>query len=160
MDLTTTFGLLGFLGACFVAATTGAFFKPGEWYAGLAKPPWNPPNWLFPPAWAVLYVSMAVAAWLVWREAGFAGAALPLGLWFLQLGLNAAWSWIFFGLKRMDLALAELVVFWLAILATILAFAPIHAGAAWLMVPYIAWVSFAGWLNFTLLRLNRARIAA
>ena len=160
MDLTTTFGLLGFLGACFVAATTGAIFKPGEWYAGLAKPPWNPPNWLFPPAWAVLYVSMAVAAWLVWREAGFAGAALPLGLWFLQLGLNAAWSWLFFGLKRMDLALAELVVFWLTILGTIVAFAPVHAGAAWLLVPYLAWVTFAGWLNFTLLRLNRDRVAA
>ena len=102
MDLTTTLGLLGFLGACFVAASTGAIFKPGPWYDTLAKPSWRPPNWLFPPAWAVLYILMAVAAWLVWREAGFAGAPLALMLWFRQLALNAAWSWIFFGLKRMD----------------------------------------------------------
>lgn len=160
MDLNATLGLLGFLAACFVAASTGAYFKPGDWYAGLAKPSWNPPNWLFPPAWAVLYVSMAVAAWLVWRQAGFAGAPLALGLWFVQLALNAAWSWIFFGARRMDLALAELVVFWLAIVATIFAFAPVHQGAAWLMVPYVSWVSFAGWLNFTLLRLNRDRVPA
>ena len=155
MDLTTTLGLLGFLGACFVAASTGAIFKPGPWYEALAKPSWRPPNWLFPPAWAVLYVLMAIAAWMVWRKAGFAGAALPLGLWGLQLALNAAWSWIFFGLKRMDLAFAELSLLWLAILATILAFATIDTQAAWLMAPYLAWVSFAGLLNFTMWRLNR-----
>ena len=160
MDLTTTLGLLGFLGACFVAASTGAFFKPGPWYEALAKPSWRPPNWLFPPAWAVLYILMAVAAWLVWREAGFAGAPLALTLWFAQLVLNAAWSWIFFGLKRMDLAFAELSVLWLAILATILAFVPHSTTAAWMMLPYLAWVSFAGFLNLTMWRLNRGRVAA
>jgi tryptophan-rich sensory protein len=160
MDLTTTLGLLGFLGACFVAASTGAIFKPGPWYEALAKPSWRPPNWLFPPAWAVLYILMAIAAWLVWREAGFAGAPLALMLWFAQLALNAAWSWIFFGLRRMDWALADLAALWLAILATILAFAPVSAAAAWLMAPYLAWVSFAGVLNLAMVRLNRRRLPA
>ncbi|WP_431270927.1 TspO/MBR family protein [Dankookia sp. P2] len=126
----------------------------------LAKPSWRPPNWLFPPAWAVLYILMAIAAWMVWREAGFAGAPLALTLWFAQLVLNAAWSWIFFGLKRMDLAFAELSALWLAILATILAFALHSTTAAWLMAPYLAWVSFAGILNLTMWRLNRGRVAA
>jgi tryptophan-rich sensory protein len=119
-----------------------------------------PPNWLFPVAWTVLYVMIAVAGWLVWREAGFAGAPLALGLWAVQLVLNAAWSWIFFGLRRMDWALADLAALWLAILATILAFAPVSAAAAWLMAPYLAWVSFAGVLNLAMVRLNRRRLPA
>ena len=160
MDITATLGLFGFLLACFAAASTGAFFQPGAWYAGLAKPAWVPPNWLFPVAWTALYLMIAVAGWLVWREAGFAGAPLALGLWALQLVLNAAWSWIFFGLKRMDWALAELAALWAAILATVLAFAPVSAAAAWLMAPYLAWVSFAGVLNLAMLRLNRARVPA
>lgn len=160
MDITVTLGLVGFLACCFAAASTGAVFKPGPWYAALAKPSWNPPDWLFPIAWAALYTMMAFAAWLVWREVGFAGAGLALGLWFLQLALNAAWSWLFFGLKRMDLAFAELCALWLAIAATILAFAPISATAAWLMAPYLVWVSFAGVLNATLWRLNRGRVLA
>ncbi|TCZ62923.1 TspO/MBR family protein [Roseicella aquatilis] len=160
MDGTQTLGLIGFLAACYLAASTGAFFRPGAWYAGLAKPSWNPPNWAFPVAWTALYTMIAVAAWLVWREAGFAGAPLALLFWFIQLVLNAAWSWIFFGLRRMDLAFAELLAFWLAILATVLAFAQHSAAAVWLMLPYLAWVSFAGALNFALWRLNRGRVAA
>ncbi|MDO9707562.1 TspO/MBR family protein [Paracraurococcus lichenis] len=160
MDIPLTLGLIGFLACCYLAASTGAFFRPGPWYEGLAKPAWNPPNWLFPIAWAVLYTMMAVAVWLVWREAGFAGAGLALGLWFLQLALNAAWSWLFFGLKRMDLALAELCALWLAILATIVTFAAVSPLAAWLLAPYLAWVSFAGVLNAKLLQLNRARVLA
>ena len=103
---------------------------------------------------------MAIAAWLVWREAGFAWAPLALGLWFLQLALNACWSWIFFGLKRMDLAFAELSGLGLAILATIVAFAGHSTTAAWLLAPYLAWVSFAGFLNLTMWRLNRDRVPA
>lgn len=160
MDTTVILGLIGFLAATFVAASTGAIFKPGAWYEGLAKPSWNPPNWAFPIAWAALYVMMAVAAWLVWRVAGFAGAGLALGLWFLQLALNAAWSWVFFGMKRMGWAMAELVALWLAVAATVLAFAPHSAVAAWLLVPYLLWVSFAGVLNLTLWRMNRDRVPA
>src|SRR5689334_9991234 len=100
MDTTLAPGLVGFLAACFAAASSGAVFKPDAWYENLAKPAWNPPNRVFPIAWAVLYVMMGVAAWNVWRLAGFSGAGFALGLWVLQLVLNAAWSGIFFGLKR------------------------------------------------------------
>jgi tryptophan-rich sensory protein len=153
MDTSSLLGLGGFVLAVFAAASTGAFFKPGAWYEDLRKPRWNPPNWLFAPAWAVLYLSIAVAGWLVWGQRGFGPEIL---LWFGSLLLNAAWSWLFFGLRRMDLAFAELVVFWLSILAMILAFFPAHAGAALLLVPYLAWVTFAGVLNWTLWRMNPA----
>lgn len=141
----------GFLLACFVAASTGALFKPGAWYAALRKPRWNPPNWLFGPAWGVLYASIAVAGWLVWRETGFGP---EIWLWTVSLLLNAVWSWLFFGLKRMDLAFYELVVFWGSILAMILAFAPVQQTAALVLLPYLAWVTFAGVLNWTLWKMN------
>jgi translocator protein len=156
MDIVSILGLLGFLAACFLVSTTGAYFRPGEWYERLAKPWWRPPNWLFAPAWAVLYLTIAVSGWLVWREAGVAGAALPLAIYALQLMLNAAWSAVFFGLRRPDLAFAEIVLLWLSIAATIVAFQPVHAGAAWLLVPYLCWVTFAAALNFAVWRLNRA----
>jgi tryptophan-rich sensory protein len=156
MDLASGLGLAGFIAVNLAAAMTGRFFRPGEWYERLAKPWWRPPNWLFPPAWAVLYLTIAVSGWLVWREAGFAGAAVPLAVYAVQLVVNAAWSAVFFGLRRIDLAFANLVLLWLSIAATIAAFHPVHAGAAWLLVPYLAWVTFAGALNFAILRLNPA----
>jgi translocator protein len=151
MDMTSALALAGFVLACFAASATGAVFKPGAWYARLRKPSFNPPDWLFPIAWAVLYLSIALAAWLVWRETGFGAEIL---LWWASLLLNAAWSWLFFGKRRMDLALGELVVFWISIAGMIAAFAPVSAAAAWLLVPYLVWVSFAGVLNWTLWRLN------
>ncbi len=147
-------GLLGFAAACFLAALSGALFRPGDWYETLVKPWWRPPNWLFGPAWTVLYTMIAIAGWLVWRKAGFAGAAVPLAIYGVQLLLNALWSGIFFGMKRMDLAFYELVGLWLSILATILAFATVDTTPAWLLVPYLGWVTFAGYLNLTMWRLN------
>ena len=123
----STLALIGFLAACFLVACSGAVFRPDDWYERLAKPSWNPPNWVFAPAWTVLYILIAIAGWLVWREAGF---GLPLLVYAVQLLLNAGWSAVFFGMKRPDLAFAELVLLWLSILATILLFAPIHATAA------------------------------
>jgi len=127
---------------------------PGEWYASLEKPSWNPPNWIFGPAWTALYAMMAVAAWLVWRRGGFAAQALPLAAFLVQLLLNALWSWLFFGLKNPGLAFAEIVALWVAIATTLLLFRRPSATAAWLLAPYLAWVTFASLLNFTLWRLN------
>jgi tryptophan-rich sensory protein len=156
MNQGSILGLCGFLAVCFVAACSGAFFRPGEWYERLAKPWWNPPNWLFPPAWSVLYLTIAVSGWLVWRKAGFAGASFALGVYGVSLLINAAWSACFFGLRRTDLALVDVILLWLSILATILVFCPLDQDAALLLLPYLAWVSFAGLLNFTIWRMNRA----
>ena len=158
MDTSDILGLAGFFAVCFATASSGAFFRPGTWYEDLAKPWWRPPNWLFAPAWSLLYCAIAVSGWLVWRQAGFAGAALPLGIYTVQLVLNAAWSGLFFGLRRPDIAFGEVVLLWLSILATILAFHPVHAGAAWLLVPYLCWVTFASCLNFSIWRLNAGRL--
>lgn len=152
-----TVALVIFAFLALAAASTGAIFQPGTWYEELAKPRWTPPKWLFPVAWSVLYAMIAISAWLVWRDAPFALAALPLIVWVIQLALNAAWSWIFFGLRRIGLALAELVLLWLAIAATIMMFAPLSTLAALLLVPYLIWVSFAGALNLAILRLNHGR---
>ena len=139
---------------CFSAASLGAFFMPGEWYATLKKPSWNPPGWLFGPVWSALYTMMAVAAWLVWKRGGFATHRRPLSLFLVQLALNAAWTPLFFGWHRPGLAFAEIFLLWLAIAATIADFRPVSRAAMLLLVPYLAWVSFAAVLNFTLWRLN------
>jgi translocator protein len=150
----TTLGLIGWLLLCFAAAAGGALFMPGEWYAALNKPAWNPPDWIFGPVWTALYTMMAVAAWLVWRRGGFAGQGRPLGLFLAQLALNALWTPLFFGLRQPGVAFAEILLLWVAILATLLAFWPVSRAAAWLLAPYLAWVSFAAVLNGTLWRLN------
>ena len=155
MGIHSLFALIGFIVACFLAALTGALFRPGDWYERLAKPTWRPPNRLFAPVWTVLYFTIAISGWLVWREAGFAGAALPLAIYALQLILNAAWTPLFFGLHRPDLGFLNIVLIWLSIIATIALFFPIHAAAALLLLPYLAWVTFAAALNFAVWRLNR-----
>jgi len=147
-------GLVAWLVVCFGAAAVGSMFMPGAWYASLNKPSWNPPSWLFGPVWTVLYAAMAVAAWLVWRRGGLARQRGALGLFLLQLALNAAWSPVFFGMQRMGLALVVMMLLWAAIAATMVAFFRVSRGAGWLLVPYLAWVSFAAVLNFTLWRLN------
>jgi len=146
--------LVIFLAATFIAPALGAFSPPGAWYASLNKPSWNPPAWIFGPVWMVLYTMMAVAAWLVWRRGGWAAQCRALSLYFGQLVLNAAWTPIFFGLKRPGLAFAEILLLLTAIIATALAFRRTGTGAALLLVPYAAWVAFASILNFTLWRLN------
>jgi tryptophan-rich sensory protein len=159
MDISSIIVLIGFVGACFLAAATGAAFRPGEWYERLAKPSWRPPNWVFAPAWTVLYLTIAVSGWLVWRTSGFASAALPLAIYLVQLVLNAAWTPIFFGLRRPDLAFIEVVMLWLSIVATIATFYSVNVAAAWLLLPYLAWVTFAAALNFTVWRLNRGPVS-
>lgn len=146
--------LVGWLLLCFVAAAFGGLFMPGEWYASLKKPSWNPPGWIFGPVWTALYTMMALAAWLVWKRGGWKAQSRPLALFLVQLALNAAWTPLFFGLGWAGVAFAEMVFLWLAIGATLLAFRPVSRAAAGLLAPYLAWVSFAAALNFTLWRLN------
>jgi translocator protein len=142
-----------FVVLCFAAASSGAIFKPDAWYRALAKPSWQPPDWLFAPVWTILYLMIAVAGWLVWREAG-AAAFAPLAVYVLNLVLNAGWSAIFFGMRRPDLALIQLVALWVSTLAVILLFLPIRTDAALLLAPYLAWVTFAGVLNYAIVRRN------
>lgn len=148
------FALAGWLVLCFSAASLGAFFMPGEWYTMLKKPSWNPPAWIFGPVWSSLYTMMAVAAWLVWKRGGFAAQRPPLRLFLVQLALNGAWSPLFFGLHWPGVAFAEILLLWLAIVTTLTAFRPVSRVAAWLLAPYLAWVTFAAVLNFMLYRLN------
>ena len=143
--------LIGFILITFCAALAGAFFMPGPWYQALEKPEWNPPAWIFGPVWTTLYGMMAFAAWLVWKRDGW---KLALSVYIIQLILNAAWSPIFFGAHELGWALVEILFLWAAILATLLSFHRISKPAAWLMAPYLAWVSFASFLNFTLWRMN------
>mgnify|MGYP000953551091 CR=1 FL=1 len=152
--VTRLLALAGWVLLCFAAAAMGGWFMPGEWYAKLNKPSWNPPAWVFGPVWTALYLMMAVAAWIVWRQGGWAKQRRPLRIFLVQLALNALWTPLFFGLQRPGLAFAEIVLLWLAIGATLAAFRPVSRTAAWLLVPYLAWVTFAAVLNFTLWRLN------
>jgi benzodiazapine receptor len=146
-------GILFWVALSFAAAWVGSRFSPGDWYVHLAKPAFNPPAWIFAPVWTLLYLLMGVAAWLVWREGGMA-AGKALALFLAQLALNAAWSWLFFGLHHIGWALVDLVALWLAIGATLLAFWAHRPLAGLLMVPYLLWVSFAALLNVQIWRLN------
>jgi translocator protein len=146
--------LIAWLLLCYAAASLGALFMPGDWYAALRKPTWNPPAWIFGPVWTALYTMMAVAAWLVWKCGGFAAQRRPLVLFLVQLALNALWTPLFFGHHLTGLAFAEIILMWLAIAATIAAFRQVHRPAAWLLVPYLAWVGFAAVLNGALWWLN------
>jgi translocator protein len=135
----------------FLAPAVGAFSPPGAWYQTLVKPSWNPPSWIFGPVWTALYLMMAIAAWIVWKRVG-RGPALTL--YFAQLALNAAWTPVFFGAHQLGAAFIVIVCLWTAILFTLRAFWDISRPAGLLLVPYLAWVSFASALNFTLWRLN------
>lgn len=139
------------LAACGAASSTGAMFPPDQWYETLDKPAWTPPNWVFPVVWSTLYILIAVAgtrAFLV--EDAHYGAAF----WALQLVLNALWSPIFFGLKRIRAGLFAVAALWLSVLATLLAFWPLDTIAAVLFVPYLLWVTIAAALNLSVLRRN------
>ncbi|MBN9588439.1 MAG: hypothetical protein BGN85_06560 [Alphaproteobacteria bacterium 64-11] len=137
-----------------VGAAASLFTEPNvaTWYAGLVKPSFNPPNWVFAPVWTTLYVLMAVAAWRVWHKTGLRDPALyAFGA---QLLLNFCWSGIFFGLHQPGFALAELLLLNLAILATLVLFWRRDPIAGMMLVPYLGWTCFAGLLNYEIWRLN------
>lgn len=146
--------LAGWLALCFSAAGSAVLVSIDGWYPALSKPSWNPPAWVFGPAWTLLYGMMAVAAWLVWREGGWKVQGRSLGLFLLQWVLNALWTPIFFGMHRPGLAFAEIVMLWLVLAATLWSFWRVKKAAGVLLMPYLAWVSFAAVLNFTIWRLN------
>ena len=142
---------------CFaVGAAGGLVTTPNVtgWYAGLAKPAWTPPNRLFGPVWSLLYLSMAVAAWLVWRRTDRTSVALPMGLFGVQLFLNGLWSWLFFGFHNPAAAFVDIVLLWTAIAAVTVVFWRLSTAAGLLFLPYLAWVSFAAMLNFAVWRMN------
>lgn len=149
------FALLGFIALNFLVALSGAVFKPGAWYESLDRPDWRPPNWAFPVVWTILYGMIAAAGWIAHAAAGgLLAAPLAFGLYFLQLAFNAAWSWLFFGRRRPDLALLDTGAMWLAILGNALAFHALNPLAGWLLAPYLAWVSVAFALNLSIMRRN------
>lgn len=146
--------LAGFVLLCFAAAAMGSALtnlSVKTWYPTLRKPSFSPPNWAFAPVWTALYLMMAIAAWLVWLQAGWPAA---LTLFFAQLALNVVWSGLFFGMRSPGAAMGEIVLLWFAILLTTIAFAPISTAAAALMLPYLLWVAFAAVLNFSIWRRN------
>jgi translocator protein len=151
-------GLVVSVALCLGCAGIGSLLtlpSISTWYTTIRKPTWNPPNWLFGPVWTLLYLSMAVAAWLVWRQSETHSVGFALTLFAIQLALNLAWSAIFFHYHQIGAAVVDVVVLWIFILATTLAFSKIALAASWLMVPYLAWVTFASILNATVWRLNR-----
>ena len=156
-DRTRWIGLVLFVLVCVVAGGLGAVATTPEidgWYRTVVKPEWNPPDWVFGPVWTTLFVLMGISAWLVWKLAGFQETAIPLSLFAVQLILNVTWSWIFFGMHQIGWAAVEIVILWLAILATTVAFFRRSKPAGWLLMPYLGWVTFASVLNFAIWQLN------
>ncbi|MEM8788113.1 MAG: TspO/MBR family protein [Pseudomonadota bacterium] len=145
--------LIGFATAAMAAASSGAMFPPGAWYDDLPKPPWTPPNWLFPLAWTLLYAAIVYAAL---RIAPNPAAGPALALWAAQIALNGLWTPVFFGLRRIGGALIVLAGLWLAVAATLVAFWRLDTLAGILFVPYLIWVSYAAALNADILRRSRA----
>lgn len=143
---------------CELSGVIGSLFTTPSiptWYASLAKPELAPPNWVFGPVWTTLFALMGIAAFLVWKKGlDRKDVKIALAIFIGQLILNLLWSIIFFGLHSPGVAFLEIIVLWLAILASIVAFARISKAAAWLLIPYIAWVSFAAYLNYSIYALN------
>lgn len=150
------FGLVGWLLASFTAAAIGgiASAQAKSFYAQLTQPSWAPPPWVFGPVWTLLYVMMAIAAWLVWRSGGFRNNRGALSLFLVQLAVNALWSWLFFAWQQGRYAFADIMLLWVLIVASIVCFWRVRAIAGALLLPYLLWVSFAAALNYSLWQLN------
>ncbi len=153
--------VLGFvvsLFVCYGIAAIGGLATAGavdSWYREIVKPPWNPPNWIFAPVWSFLYFTMAVSSWLVWK-ADRISVTCPALAWFgFHLLLNAAWSLLFFGMRRFDLAMIEIVLLWISIIISMVLYYRFSKIAAMLLAPYCAWVTFASCLNYAIWSLNR-----
>ena len=149
--LRSTAMLALFLILTFLAPLLSAGLDMTGWYAGLQKPDLAPPPYVFGPVWTLLYILMGVSAWGIWQSTGWSRTLIP---WAIQLVLNAAWTPIFFGLHQPGWAFAEIVLLWISIVVTMLTFYSVKPWTAWLLLPYLAWGSFAAYLNFSIWRLN------
>ncbi|GAB3304156.1 tryptophan-rich sensory protein [Luteimonas notoginsengisoli] len=149
-------GLFGWLAVVVAAAAIGsaASIRAGSFYAQLARPDWAPPSEIFGPVWSVLYALMGLAAWLVWRVDGWRRARVALVLFCVQLVLNALWSWLFFGWHLGAAAFVDIIVLWVLVAATLVAFWRVRPLAGGLLVPYLLWVGFAAALNWSVWQLN------
>jgi len=147
------------VGICVLGGFAGSFFTASSvnsWYAALRKPVLNPPSWIFAPVWTILYVMMGVSAFLIWKQGlGNDNVKTALTIFILQLALNFAWSPAFFGMKSPLMGLVIIVLMWCAILFTIVLFHRVSHPAAYLLAPYLIWVSFATYLNASIYFLNR-----
>lgn len=137
-----------------IASSFSTIAEIKGWYDTIQKPTWNPPNWIFGPVWSTLYLLMGIAVARVWHIGG-SNSKTAITTFIIQFVLNIAWSYIFFAKHEIGFALAELIIMWICIFITIVLFSRIDKVAAWLLVPYISWVTFAGILNFTIWQLNR-----
>lgn len=149
---------LFFVFLCYGVAALGGWFTSvsvGDWYAGLRKPPWNPPNWVFAPVWTFLYGCMALAVWLVWHSDEWEKTSVAISLFAVQLGFNVAWSGLFFGLQNSFVAFVDILVLWGFILTTMIEFGRFTKFAAFLFFLYFVWVSYAVTLNCAILVLNK-----
>lgn len=149
-------GLVAWLTASFAAAAVGAVASAsaGTFYQSLTRPAWAPPGWLFGPVWSVLYLLMGIAAWLVWRSHGWRRARVALSLFLVQLGVNALWSWLFFAWRLGAASFAEVIVLWVLVAWTLVAFWRVRRAAGALLIPYLLWVGFATALTYAIWRLN------
>jgi tryptophan-rich sensory protein len=149
--------LFGFIALCLLVSAIGGavtYTSVNSWYQDLIKPPFTPPDWLFSPVWITLYLLMGVSAWLIWSQTDHKSKKLPLSIFGVQLGLNLAWSFIFFGARSVGWALIEISFLWVAIVINIYLFWRINNLAGWLLIPYILWVTFAAILNSSIYELN------
>ena len=156
-DRASLVSLLPFVVVCFTAAGIGSLVTNSSvktWYAELHRPAWTPPNWIFGPVWTTLYLMMAISAWLVWRGWSWSASRFALMLFGIQLALNILWSIVFFGWRKPGPAFGEILLLWMMTIATAVAFYPLSLLAAWLLLPYIAWVAFASYLNFRIWQMN------
>lgn len=155
-NLNQAIGLVGWLLVTFAAAAVGglASANSGEFYRELVRPSWAPPGWLFGPVWSVLYAIMGIAAWFVWRAQGFTGARQALLIFIGQLVANALWTWLFFVWRLGGAAFVEILILWGLILVTTILFWRVSRIAGALLIPYLAWVSFAAALTLSTWRLN------
>lgn len=148
------FGFAGWALLVVLTAMSGILSPPGDWYAALEKPPFTPPDIAFPIVWTLLYTLMTVSVWLVWQKTTLAGGLPTLLPFIAQLGANGLWSILFFQWHRPDLALVDLIILWALIVVTMLRFYRVNPLACWLLAPYLAWVTLAGYLNIGIIVLN------